>query len=383
MSRENLVINGIFYFILTAFFIYIFVREKYLVEKIAKYRDRFSEKIITIFGIKGEGTQKAVHKIVNGSEAVITAVILVLIVINGIFYFILTAFFIYIFVREKYLVEKIAKYRDRFSEKIITIFGIKGEGTQKAVHKIVNGSEAIITAVILVLIIQRFYIGNFMVPTGSMEKTIMPKDRLFGNMVVYKFKAPKREDIVVFKEPVENKVLYTKRVMGLPGEKINIRNGHLFADGREIDSREYSALGMIGFDTWVVPKKDDVIIIKPGMNYNEEYQRVNFDIGKVQKLLMENGNTDIIEQFLPKLKFYVNGEETGMILDYLHDENILKKITSGETVEIVLDEDCYFMLGDNTNGSYDSRFWGFVKDSRIRGKAVVRFWPLNRISLLK
>ena len=72
-----------------------------------------------------------------------------------------------------------------------------------------------------------------------------------------------------------------------------------------------------------------------------------------------------------------------MILDYLHDENILKKITSGETVEIVLDEDCYFMLGDNTNGSYDSRFWGFVKDSRIRGKAVVRFWPLNRISLLK
>ena len=304
-------------------------------------------------------------------------------VINGIFYFILTAFFIYIFVREKYLVEKIAKYRDRFSEKIITIFGIKGERSKKAVHKIVNGSEAIITAVILVLIIQRFYIGNFMVPTGSMEKTIMPKDRLFGNMVVYKFKAPKREDIVVFKEPVENKVLYTKRVMGLPGEKINIRNGHLFADGREIDSREYSALGMIGFNTWVVPKKNDVIIIKPGMNYNEEYQKVNFDIGKVQKLLMENGNTDIIEQFLPKLKFYVNGEETGMILDYLHDENILKKITFGETVEIVLDEDCYFMLGDNTNGSYDSRFWGFVKDSRIRGKAVVRFWPLNRISLLK
>ena len=202
-------------------------------------------------------------------------------------------------------------------------------------------------------------------------------------MVVYKFKAPEREDIVVFKEPVENKVLYTKRVMGLPGEKINIRNGHLFTDGQEMNSREYLALGMIGFDTWIVPKKNDVITIKPGMNYNEEYQKVNFDIGKVQKLLMENGNTDIIEQFLPKLKFYVNGEETGMILDYLHDENILKKITSGETVEIILDEDCYFMLGDNTNGSYDSRFWGFVKDSRIRGKAVVRFWPLNRISLLK
>ncbi len=304
-------------------------------------------------------------------------------ILNGVFYLILTIFFIYIFVREKYIVEKIAKYRNGFSEKIINIFGVKGDTGKKVVHKIVNGSEAIITAVVLVLIIQRFYIGNFMVPTGSMETTIMPKDRLFGNMVVYKFKAPEREDIVVFKEPVEDKVLYTKRVMGLPGEKIAIRNGHLFANGKEINSREYSALGQIGINTWIIPKKGDTITIRPGMNYNEAYQKVNFDIGKVQKLILENGNTDIVEQFLPKLKFYVNGEETGMILDYLHDENILKKITSGETVEIILDEDCYFMLGDNTNGSYDSRFWGFVKDSRIRGKAVLRFWPLNRISILK
>lgn len=304
-------------------------------------------------------------------------------VVNGIFYLILTLFFIYIFVREKYLVEKISKYRDRFSDKLINIFGIKGEKTKKIVHKIVNGCEAVVTAVVLVLIIQRFYIGNFVVPTGSMETTIMPKDRLFGNMVVYKFRAPEREEIVVFKEPVENKVLYTKRVMGLPGEKIAIRKGHLFIDDKEITSRNYSALGQIELNTWTVPKKGDKITIEPGMNYSNAYDAANYDIGKVQKLLLENGNTDVVEHFLPKLKFYVNGEETGMILDYIHDENILKQITEGKTVDVILDEDCYFMLGDNTNGSYDSRFWGFVKDSRIRGKAVVRFWPLNRISLLK
>ena len=89
-------------------------------------------------------------------------------ILNGVFYLILTIFFIYIFVREKYIVEKIAKYRNGFSEKIINIFGVKGDTGKKVVHKIVNGSEAIITAVVLVLIIQRFYIGNFMVPTGSM-----------------------------------------------------------------------------------------------------------------------------------------------------------------------------------------------------------------------
>ena len=304
-------------------------------------------------------------------------------IFNGIFYFLLTIFFIYIFVREKYLVVKIEKYRNKFSEKIINAFGIENNNKKNIVHKIVNGTETIVTAVILVLIIQRFYIGNFMVPTGSMETTIMPKDRLFGNMVIYKFKAPKREDIVVFKEPVEDKVLYTKRLMGLPGEKIEIKNGNLFVNNKKINIREYSNLGKIGMNTWIVPKKGDMVTIKPAMNYNEVYQKVNFDIGKVQNLLLENGNTDVVEKFLPRLKFYVNGEETGMILDYLHDKDILKKITAGETVEVILDEDYYFMLGDNTNGSYDSRFWGFVKDSRIKGKAVVRFWPLNRISILK
>lgn len=301
--------------------------------------------------------------------------------INGIFYFLLTAFFIYIFVREKYLVEKIAKVRAAFSEKIIKIFGMNSEGAKKAVHKTVNAVEAIVTAVILVLIIQKFYIGNFVVPTGSMETTIMPKDRLFGNMVVYKFKAPKREDIVVFKEPIENKVLYTKRVMGLPGEKVTIRKGHLFVNDNEINSRNYSNLGEIGIDTWIIPKKGDKITIEPGMNYKSVYDAANYDVAKVQKLIMENGAA--VEKLLPDLRFYVNGEKTGMILDYIHDENVLNQIIAGKTVEITLDEDCYFMLGDNTNGSYDSRFWGFVKDSRIRGKAFVRFWPLNRISLLK
>ncbi len=70
-------------------------------------------------------------------------------------------------------------------------------------------------------------------------------------------------------------------------------------------------------------------------------------------------------------------------MDYIHNEEILKKLLAGETVTLKLDEDCYFMLGDNTEGSYDSRMWGFVKEYRIKGKAFVRFWPLTRIGLLK
>lgn len=302
-------------------------------------------------------------------------------ILNVLFYAVLTAFFIYIFVREKSIVAKIQVYRDKVAEKIISIFGIEKEGKKKVVHKTVNGIEAIVTAVILVLIIQRFYLGNFMVPTGSMIPTIVPRDRLFGNMVVYKFRAPKRNEIVVFKEPIEDKVLYTKRVMGLPGETVAIRNGHLYADGKMVEERNYSALGKIGVDTWRVPKKGDTITIEPRTNYNTIYKSLQLDTGKIQELILKNGEE--VEKYLPELEFYVNGEKTGMILDYIHDKDILNKIILGEKVTFTLDEDCYFMLGDNTDGSYDSRFWGFVKDSRIRGKAFVRFWPLNRITLLK
>ena len=85
---------------------------------------------------------------------------------------------------------------------------------------------------------------------------------------------------------------------------------------------------------------------------------------------------------MPNLKFVVNGEETGPILDFIHDKKILDKLMAEETVEITLEDNYYLALGDNTDNSFDSRYWGFVKESRIRGRALVRFWTLSRIGLL-
>lgn len=303
------------------------------------------------------------------------------IVLNGIFYIILTAFFIYIFIREKYLVNKIRIYRDKFSEWLIKVLNIQGKTLANGIRKTVNCIESLGTALILVLIIQKFYLGNFLVPTGSMIPTIMPKDRLFGNMMIYEFQAPKRGDIIVFKEPIQNKVLYTKRVMGLPGEAINIKYGHLYINGQEITDRKYSDLGEIGSDTWIVPKKGDEVTIVPGEDYTNDFLKKDIDIAKVQKYLIDNPGA--ISQILPDVTFYVNGHKTGMILDLIHNPEILDKILKGETVKTTLDDNYFMALGDNTDGSYDSRMWGFVKESRIKGKAFVRFWPLNRIGLLK
>ena len=296
-------------------------------------------------------------------------------ILYGIFYFFLTLFFAYIFIKEKDLAKKFDARREKFVNKIT-----ENKNSAKYTKKILYYGETIGTALILVVIIQRFYIGNFKIPTGSMIPTIEVGDRVFADMVSYKFTGPKRNSIIVFKEPIENKVLYTKRAMGLPGETVKIQDGTLYINGEATNFRQYSNLG-IGDNEWRIPKKGDKLEIIPAGNYNKARNYTAIDIEKIQKELKYNSAS--VYEFMPNLKFVINGEETGLILDFIHDKDVVAKLMVGETVQVTLDDDYYLALGDNTDNSFDSRYWGFVKGSRIRGRALVRFWPLNRIGLVK
>lgn len=304
------------------------------------------------------------------------------IIFNGIFYLIITTIFIILLIKEKSIGEWVRVRRDAFADRLVSKLGFDGLPFGTFIKKAIAFTESIGSAIILVLIIQHVYLGNFVVPTGSMIPTIMPKDRIFGNMVIYKFTEPKREDVIVFKEPIQNKVLYTKRVMGMPGEKVAIHNNHLFVNDKMIDTREYLPLGALGAaDYWIVPKKGDIVEVIPGSDYKEAIKEKNIDVDKLQKYLVENPGA--VDQILPDLEFTVNGVPTGMILDVIHDKKHVKDILDGKKLTLKLDENYYLALGDNTANSFDSRMWGFVKESRIKGKALVRFWPLNRISLVK
>ena len=295
-------------------------------------------------------------------------------ILYGIFYFFLTLFFAYIFIKEKDLAKKFDVHREKFVNKIV-----KNEKKVKSFKKILYYVETIGSALILVVVIQRFYIGNFKIPTGSMIPTIEIGDRVFADMVSYKFTGPKRNSIIIFDEPMRDEDFYTKRAMGLPGETIKIQDGSLYINGEKTDFRRYSNLG-IGDKEWKIPQKNDKLQIIPAGNYNEAYKSVSFDIAEVQKKL--KNNSSLIYELMPNLKFVVNGEETGPILDFIHDKDILDKLMRGETIEITLKDNYYLALGDNTDNSFDSRYWGFVKESRIRGRAFIRFWPLSRIGLL-
>lgn len=89
-------------------------------------------------------------------------------------------------------------------------------------------------ALILALLINRFVIFKVEVPSGSMENTIMTNDRVFTYRLSYLFGDPKRGDIVVFPYPDNEKVDYIKRIVGLPGETIEIKEGVLYIDDRKV-----------------------------------------------------------------------------------------------------------------------------------------------------
>lgn len=87
--------------------------------------------------------------------------------------------------------------------------------------------------IVVVFVLTHFIIINAKVPSGSMENTIMTHDRLIGFRFAYWFDEPQRGDIILFEYPVDEKQTYIKRVIGLPGETVEIRDGHIYIDGSE------------------------------------------------------------------------------------------------------------------------------------------------------
>ena len=100
--------------------------------------------------------------------------------------------------------------------------------SQSVMKEIWDWVKTIVVAIVCAVFITQFVIVNARVPSASMETTIMTGDRLIANRLSYKFSDPKRYDIVVFKFPDDESVLYIKRIIGLPGEKVTIRDNQVY-----------------------------------------------------------------------------------------------------------------------------------------------------------
>ncbi len=109
---------------------------------------------------------------------------------------------------------------------------------ESAVKEVLSWIITIALAVVAALFIKNYVIINANIPSGSMENTIMTGDRLFGNRLAYARKSPERGDIMIFKFPDDETENYVKRVIGLPGETVEINDAKIYINGSQVPLEE-------------------------------------------------------------------------------------------------------------------------------------------------
>ncbi len=170
---------------------------------------------------------------------------------------------------------------------------------------IVENLKSLVIAFILAMFIRTFFVQAFKIPSSSMYPTLQVGDRLMANKLVYKFREPERGEIVIFKYPVNLRKDFVKRLIALPGEEVEIKEGEIFIDGKQV------------------------------------------------KNSLVNG------------RYYYN---SGLY---------------GTEFPAKIPPDSYYVLGDNSINSKDSRYWGFVPEKNLIGKPLFIYWPLRRIRIVR
>nr|WP_297874408.1 signal peptidase I [uncultured Blautia sp.] len=146
--------------------------------------------------------------------------------------------------------------------------------------------KMIIFVVIVVLIVNNFLLINAKIPSESMEQTIMTGDRVFGNRLAYLFEKPKRFDIVIFKYPDHEKELFIKRIVGLPGETVEIKDGKVYIDGSEepLDDSFTPEKPLGDYGPYVVPE-NSYFMLGDNRNYSKDSRFWNNPYVAEEKIL--------------------------------------------------------------------------------------------------
>ena len=129
--------------------------------------------------------------------------------------------------------------------------------TGKAKQEVISWIKTIIMAVVIALFINFAVIVNAEVPTGSMENTIMAGDRVIALRLSYLFGSPERGDVAIFKYPDApdgETVLYVKRVIGLPGDTVEIMDGNVYINGEVLEEDYIKETTMGDFGPYEVPE---------------------------------------------------------------------------------------------------------------------------------
>jgi signal peptidase I len=212
--------------------------------------------------------------------------------------------------------------------------------------------------ILVVFLLRSFLYEPFKIPSGSMIPTLLTGDLILVNKFTYGLRLPvintkitdgtplARGDVVVFRYPPKPSMDYIKRVIGLPGDEVAYLNKKLTINGQPVSKQP-------------VPEYFD----EEAMRYLKQYSE---DLGGKQHMLLndEGRRAGLSEAEIMAFPYQENCRYSV--------EGVVCKVPSGH----------YFMMGDNRDNSLDSRYWGFVPDKNIVGRAFfvwMNFGDLKRI----
>jgi len=197
---------------------------------------------------------------------------------------------------------------------------------------IIASVQSLLGTVVIAVFVITFVVQAFQIPSPSMENTLLIGDYLLVNKVVYggggitdffmPYRRVQRGDIIVFHYPVNPAQHFVKRVIGVPGDRLRLVNKQVFVNGKPL-KEPYAHFNR---------PVDDL--------YRDSFPRLDMPSG-------------------PTPEWWVQ----------MH-----KLVEDGQ---LIVPQGSYFVMGDNRDNSYDSRYWGFVPKANIIGRPLVIYWSVQ------
>ena len=239
----------------------------------------------------------------------------------------------------------------------------------------------IYAAVFIFMVIRPYFFQTFRIPSGSMVPTLMVGDFIGLNKAIYRYSEPQRGDIVVFRPPAEActpdqidedgsvKVDFVKRLIGLPGDLIEMKQGQIFVND--------------------VPLKEDYKHLTRSINPDhtlfetlkgqeaKDWPKQNWKLVKYQDQLIPLNYTEFdANAQIPR------GTSSGYpyfsVEKYFQsDPAVMEQLKAMPAQKIPAKH--FLFMGDNRNGSLDGRAWGLIERSNVIGRAEFIWLPINRI----